>query len=217
MEYISVRQIIDDLLADDMMKGLSLERCVNYAQEFTKIIGMPNNFESKVIEVPIKDYRGQLPCDFYEVIQVKDPKGVAYISAEGNFQNKLAFTYSIKGNVIFTSTKDTPVCVAYRAIMVDEEGFPLVPDNGTFPRALELYIQKRYFTILFNSGKIAQNVLQNIQQEYAFYVGQAQSDLVRPNLDQMQSITNIWNTLIPRIHKHASGFESVNMPERLKF
>lgn len=217
MNYINIRQILDDLLDDDMMKGLSLERAVNYAVEFVRIMGMPAVFASKVAEVDIEDYRGELPCDLYEVIQVKDPKGVAYLSAEGNFQNKLGYTYTIKGNVIFTSVKKAKLCVAYRALLLDEDGFPLIIDNGVFARALELYIQKRYFTKLFNSSKIPQNVLQNIQQEYAFYAGQAQSDLVRPNEDQMQSIVNMWNTMITRPHKHAEGFESVNMPEVRKF
>lgn len=221
MNYISIQQILDDLLDDELMQGLSLERAVNYAVEFIKVVGMPPIFEHKIAKVPIHNYRGELPCDFYEVIQVKDPKGFAYISSEGSFSNANkksdyhAFTYTIKGNVIFTSTKEVDVEVAYHALKVDDNGYPLLPDNGTFPRALELYIQKRYFTKLFNSGKIAINVLQNVQQEYAFCVGQAQSALIKPNLDQMESIKNMWNTLIPKIYKHADGFKSVNSPELL--
>ena len=220
MNYISIRQILDDLLADDMMKGLSLERAVNYAVEFTRVVGMPNNFEKKVETIHIENHRGLLPCDFYEVIQVSKPKGFAYLNAEGSFNrpgNQNLPTYTIKGNIIFTSTKDEDVCVAYNAIKVDSDGFPLIPDNGSFARALELYIQKRYFTILFNSSKIPYNVLQNIQQEYAFYVGQAQTALIRPNIDQMESIKNMWNTLIPKMHKHAEGFKTINAPEVLSF
>ena len=223
MNYISIAQILDDLLADDMMRGLSLERAVNYAVEFIRVVGMPSIFDSKVERVSINNYRGELPCDFYEVIQVRNLKGLAYISAEGSFSNMnnpgeyTALTYNIKGNIIFTSTKNEDIEVAYRAIKVDDNGFPLIPDNGVFARALELYIQKRYFTILFNSSKIPMNVLQNVQQEYAFYVGQAQSDLVRPNLDQMESIKNMWNTLIPKMYKHIVGFKNINAPEVLNF
>ena len=217
MNYISIRQILDDLLADDMMKGLSLERAVNYAVEFIRVVGMPKAFEEKVEEIEIENYRGVLPCDFFEEIQVKGVKGPEYIYMETAFHRKLAFTYKIQGNVIITSAKDSPIKLAYRAIKVDDDGFPLIPDNGTFARALELYIQKRYFTILFNSSKIPYNVLQNVQQEYAFYVGQAQSDLVRPSVDQMQSITNMWTSLLQRDHKHADGFASVNMPELRKY
>lgn len=223
MKYISVRQILDDLLADDMMRGLSLERAVNYAAEFMQVVGMPPEFENKVEKVEIENWRGKLPCDLYEIVQVKDPKGFAYISAEGSFGNRNhpeqypAFTYRVKGDVIFTSTKSIDLLVSYLAIPTDDYGFPLIPENAAYIRALELYIQKRYFTILFNNGKINQNVLANTQQEYAFYVGQAQSDLIRPSLDQMESIKNMWTTLIPKMYKHADGFKTVNNPEVLKF
>lgn len=223
MKYISVRQILDDLLADDMMRGLSLERAVNYAAEFMQVVGMPPEFENKVEKIEIENWRGKLPCDLYEIVQVKDPKGFAYISAEGSFSNRNhpeqypAFTYKVKGDVIFTSTKSIDLLVSYLAIPTDDYGFPLIPENASYVRALELYIQKRYFTNLFNNGKITRDVLANTQQEYAFYVGQAQSDLIRPSLDQMESIKNMWTTLIPKMYKHADGFKTVNNPEVLKF
>lgn len=217
MNYINIKQILDDLLDDDMMKGLSLERAVNYAVEFIRVIGMPNVFENKVEKIEIVNHRGQLPCDCFEVVQVKDPKGFEYLSMESPFGKEVACSYKIQGDVIFTSVKDTELTVAYRAHLLDKDGYPLIPDNGTFARALELYIQKRYFTKLFNSSKIPLNVLQNVQQEYAFYAGQAQNDLIRPNVDQMQTVTNMWNTLIPRVHKHSDGFASMNVPEVRKF
>lgn len=217
MDYINIRQILDDLLADDMMEGLSLERAVNYAAEFIRVVGMPNIFSEKVAEVEIDNYRGELPCDFLEEIQVKAKHGPEYLAMESPFLNDSMFAYKIKGHIIFTSVKKDTLCIAYRAYNVDKDGFPLIPDNGTFARALELYIQKRYFTILFNKGKIKQDVLSNIQQEYAFYVGQAQNDLIRPTIDQAQSFTNMWTTLIQRTHRHSDGFATLNMPEVRKF
>ena len=217
MNYISIRQILDDLLDDDMMKGLSLERAVNYAVEFVRVVGMPDVFEEKIEEVEIKNYRGTLPCDFFEVIQVKAKKGPEYLAMESPFLNDTMYAYKIKGNIIFTSVKEDTLLIAYRAMLLDCDGYPLIPDNGTFARALELYIQKRYFTKLFNSGKINLNVLQNVQQEYAFYVGQAQNDLIRPTIDQAQSFTNMWTTLIQRVHKHSDGFSTLNLPEVRKF
>ena len=204
---------MDDLLADDMMKGLSLERAVNYAVEFIRVVGLPNAFEEKVEKIKIENHRGVLPCDFYEVVQVKDCKGLEYLSTETPFDSRVLLTYKIQGNVIITSVKETELLLAYRAHKVDTDGFPMIPDNGSFPRALELYIQKRYFTILFNSGKVSRDVLQNTQQEYAFYVGQASNDLVRLSIDQMQSLTNMWTSLLQRHHKHADGFATINAPE----
>lgn len=58
--------------------------------------------------------------------------------------------------------KDGEIEIAYRAIAVDEDGYPLIPDRSPFTRALELYIKKQCFTILFDLGKINQAVYSNV-------------------------------------------------------
>ena len=69
--------------------------------------------------------------------------------------------------------------------------------NASYVRALELYIQKRYFTILFNSGKISQQVLANTQQEYAWAVGAVESDFQNFNSDKAKSFYQMWRSDIP--------------------
>ena len=220
-EYISIRQIIDNLMDSPLLHDLTLERAVNYAIRFIQIVGMPSIFEEKVSSVEIDNYRGQLPPDLYEVIQVRIP-GNGQVGTKPSMlrystdsfhmaENKVGegdLTYKIQGNCIFTTFKTGNVEIAYRAIMIDEEGFPLIPSNGTFETALELFIKKKHLTIQFELGKIQAQVLQHIEQEYAWAVGQAQSDLVRPTIDQLQSFNNSWNTLIQRTNSHSSGFRS---------
>ena len=68
----------------------------------------------------------------------------------------------------------------------------------------------------FELGKITQQVLQHAEQQYAWAVGQAQSDLVRPSIDQLQSFTNSWNTLIQRTTEHSQGFKNNGTQEKIK-
>lgn len=50
-------------------------------------------------------------------------------------------------------------------------------------------------------------VLTNTQQQYAWAVGQAQSDMIRPTLDEMEAISAMWNKLLPDITKdHSYGY-----------
>ena len=182
---------------------------------------MPPIFTEKTAELEIENYRAMLPCDYHEMIQVRTSQekcgqyvGRVFRYSTNNFhmsddKNKQAdLTYKIQGRVIYTSIKEGTIEIAYRSIAVDDEGYPLIPDKSSFSRALELYIKKQCFTILFDLGKINQAVLSNTQQEYAWAVGQAQSDLIRPSIDEMQSITNALNTLLPRIHEHSKGFST---------
>lgn len=118
--------------------------------------------------------------------------------------------------MIYTSIEKGDIEMSYRAIMVDGDGYPMVPDDGTFPRALGLYIKKSQFTILFDMGKISKQILENTQQEYCWAVGQAQSSLVMPTIDQMESIKNSWTTLVQRANSHREGFRTDGSQEKIR-
>lgn len=226
-KYISLKQILDNLLDHPMLREVSFERAVNYTQSFMRIVGCPKIFEEKTAIIEIEDYRGVLPCDFNEIIQVRthntcDDNYKVFRYSTDNFhmsdnkQDSFDLTYKIQGNVIFTSMKEGTIEIAYNAFAIDSEGYPLIPDNSAFIRALELYIKKQCFTVLFDLGQINQAVYQNVRQEYAWAVGQAQSDLIRPTIDQMQAITNSLNTLIWRTTEHNNGFVNNGSAEKIK-
>lgn len=229
MRYISIKQVLDNLLDNPLMRDLSLERAVNYAVRFIQVIGMPNIFLEKTKVVDINNYRGELPCDLYEIIQVRKTYSDGKVGNTESFvystdsfhmsKDKTAdlhLTYKIQGSCIFTSIKEGQIEIAYRAINIDNDGFPLIPENGTFENALELYIKKHHYTTLFELGKINQQVLQHTEQQYAWAVGQAEADLVRPTIDQLQAFTSSWNTLVQRTTEHNSGFKYNSMQERIK-
>lgn len=226
--YISIREVLDNILSHPMLKDVSLERAVNYTVHFIRIVGMPRMFEEKTALINIENWRGSLPCDFNDIIQVRTHNscnrkdyGVFRYSTDSfhmseNKQGSNDLTYKIQGNVIFTSIKEGTIEIAYNAFKVDSEGYPMIPDNSSFISALEFFIKKKYFTILFDTGKINQAVYNQVCQDYAWYVAQAQSDLVRPTIDQMQSITNSLNTLIPRVTEHSRAFVNDGTQEQIR-
>ena len=208
-QYLSIKKILDSCLRHPLMQDLSLETAVDYTIDFMRIVGMPRMFTEKVVRIPIDKYRALLPCDYYQTIQVRIPGGHALVYSTDSFHmsNKgNSSTYKIQGNIIYTSIESGELELAYLAISTDEDGYPLLPDNSSFTRALELYIKKQWFTILFDVGKISSAVLQNTQQEYAWAVGDCQSEFNRMSIDQMEAFSNSWRTMILRDHQHSSGF-----------
>lgn len=206
--YINIRQILDDVLAHPMLRDLSLERAVDHAVHFIRIVGMPKMFEDKIEKISVENYRAQLPNDFYTIISIRKHGSNQVFQHNINSHDvnrSSGLTYRIQGNIIYTSLSEGDIDVEYKSLVVDDEGYPMIPDNSSFIKALELYIKKQYFTVLFDMGKINQQILNNTQQEYAWYVGQCQSDLVRPTLDEMHSITNMWNSLIIRGNNNPSN------------
>lgn len=208
-QYVSIKKILDSCLRHPLMQDLSLETAVDYTIDFMRIVGMPRMFTEKVVRIPIDKYRALLPCDYYQTIQVRIPGGHALVYSTDSFHmsNKgNSSTYKIQGNIIYTSIESGELELAYLAISTDADGYPLLPDNSSFTRALELYIKKQWFTILFDLGKITSAVLQNTQQEYAWAVGDCQSEFNRMSIDQMEAFSNSWRTMILRDHQHSSGF-----------
>lgn len=225
-QYSSIRLILDKILRHPLMQDITLETAVDYCVDFMRIVGVPSMFEEKTEIIKVKEYRAILPCDYYQVIQIRKVGGVAFRYSTDSFHMSECkhdykrgindLTYKIQGNVIYTSLEEGDIELAYEAIATDEDGYPLIPDNSSFTRALELYIKKEWFTILFDLGKISPTVLQNVQQEYAWAVGDCQSEFNRLSIDEAESFFNSWRTLIIRDGEHRTGFKNDGSKERLK-
>lgn len=154
-------------------------------------------------------------------VSTEDPSNRTFIHSTDTFhmsENKLigGLTYKIQGGYIFTSIEEGEIELSYQAIIVDDEGYPVIPDNSKFTRALEAYIKKQWFTILFDMGKLQGPILQNTQQEYAWAVGACESEFQKLTLDKAESFYNSWRTLIPRTKEHSIGFSTNNRKESLK-
>lgn len=213
-----------------MMRDVPFETAVEYAVDFIELMGTPAIYDEKTAVIKIKDWKGSLPCDFYKMVQVRtagnqhnhrwdqclafhgpavyrysghsfhmsDLKPNEFITGE--------LTYKVQGMTIFTSTKDVDIEIAYQAFAVDDEGYPLLPDNTSFLRGLENYIKLQWFTVLFDMGKISQAVLQNTQQEYAWAAGDAQSEFSRLDIDKAETLFNSFKTLLPRNNEQWRAF-----------
>jgi hypothetical protein len=156
----------------------------------------------------------------YEDVECYKNKSFRYATDTfhmSDIKSNTDLTYKIQGGYIFTSIKEGVIEISYQAILLDEECFPMIPDNSKFTRALEAYIKKQWFTILFDMGKIQPAVFQNVQQEYAWAVGACESEFQKMSLDKAESFYNSWRTLIPRTNEHSRGYATNGAKQNLKF
>lgn len=221
--YISIKQVLDDILHHPLLQDVTFERAINYAVELMRIVGCPRIFYDKQELLHVEDHRVKMPCDCISIIQVKDcDSGKCFRLSTDSFHytyddyDIYDLTYKVQNTVMYTSIREGDIEIAYRSIYVDSDGYPMIPDDATFIRALEMYIKKRQFTILFDLGKISLQVLQNTQRDYAWAVGQAQSSLTMPTIDEMQSIANSWCTLVSRVSQHSEGFRTNGNQEKIR-
>lgn len=222
-KYISIKEVLDRALRHPLLQDLSFETAVSYTLDFLRIVGAPKIFEDKLVTLEVEDYRAELPCDWISTIQVREScskDGLRATTDNFYLQNDpeppYEYTFKIQGNIIYTNMREGLLDLAYKAIATDEEGYPLIPDEPSFVRALEQYIKKQWFTILFDLGKVSPAVLQNTQQEYAFYVAQAQNRMVMPDTSEMEAITNMWTRLLQRTNDFKTGFKHIGSKEFVK-
>ena len=224
--YINLKELASRLTRHPLMIDLTFEAIIQYTIDFIGTLGLPPIYLDKVVTVDIDNYRASLPCDLVAIRQVKDSKNNISLRAttdtfhllheENESIKRQEGTFKTQGNIIYTSFKKGSIDIAYRAIPVDTEGLPLIPDNSIFLKALELYIKKEWFTILFDMNKISPAVLQNIQQEYAWKVGQLNTEFTLPSISEMEAISNMMSQLIPKTNEFRKGFKSLGNREYLK-
>ena len=221
MEYIKIKQVLDDVLDDEMMSGCKFERAVKWSVDFIRKVNMPMMYEAKIAPLDIHNHMAQLPCDFISIkglesVDMCNHNHHAYVASSSTFE-PTGLSYRIKGNVLWSSKKEDRAMISYLAIKVDEEGYPMIPDNGKVAPALEWYIKKQYIGPKFCKGEVNANVMNYIDQNYYFAVGQAQTSLINPSIDEMETFNHQWQHMLAGHHEHRESFRNLDKPEILKF
>ena len=227
--YVSIKEILSRILRHPLLQDVTLEQAVQHTIDFLGVFGMPKLFEDREETIHIEDFRGRLPCNCIQINQIKECKsGVCLRYMTDNFMPREYYdknigykvpqelTFKTQGQVLYVSFKTGDVSISYKSIPVDKDGFPLLIDNPVFLKALEAYIKREVFTILFDMGKIQAAVLQNAQQQYAWLAGTLQSEFTIPSISEMESIKRSWCTLIQRTSSFNDGFRNNGNQEYLK-
>lgn len=227
--YINIREALSRVMRHPLLQDVTLEQAVQYTLDFIGAFGLPKLYQDKEEVIHIEEFRGVLPCDLISINQVKECKsGVCMRSMTDNFMPQEHYdknvgykvpqelTFKTQGQIIYTSFKTGDILVSYKSIPVDKDGYPLLIDNSVFMKALELYIKREAFTVLFDMGKIQAGVLQNTQQQYAWLAGQLQSEFTIPSISEMESIKRSWCTLIQRVTSFNDGFRNNGNQEYIK-
>jgi hypothetical protein len=222
IEYISIRELLSRVLRHKLLQEFTLEQAIQYTIDFIGIFGFPELYEDKQAEIDICDFRGKLPCDLISIDMVKECKtGVplrsmtAAFNPGGKYYNHLRQEpqFKTQNRTIITSFPEGKVIIAYKAIPVDDEGLPLLVNNTKYLKALELYVKCQLFTMLFDEGKITQQVLNHTEQEYGWAAGQLEEEFKTPSVAEMQTITNMLHQIFPRHNEFYNNFESLGNKE----
>ena len=231
--FVSLKVVADKLHRNPLINGIAFEAIIDYTIEFIQIVGVPAEFIDKLYTVEFKDYRAELPIDYAECTQIlindrparwaTDTFHTHYNETDTTQNYTLGkgiprsvdYTFTINNSYIYLSKEQGTLKMSYKAIPVDDEGYPMIPDNSVFQKALQLYIEKEHSYILYLNDKLDINKLNKIEQKYWWAVGQWETDSRKLNLSKAESLFNSFRTLLVRDTEFANRFRNDGAKERI--
>lgn len=239
-KYLKLQEVISRVLRHPLLQEVNLEQGIQYTIDFMHLFGLPDMYQDKEVILKVKKHRAELPCDVVTVNQVMDMRTGQcmrsmtdtfdpiqepgdccfpnhrgkHIIGYGGYPDES--TFRIQNHIITTSMECGDIKVHYKAVPVDDEGQPLLLDDANYLKALELYIKKEVFTILFDQGKLSSAVLANTQTEYAWAAKRLQGEFATPSESEMESLSRMWTQLIPTVTEFDKGFRFLGDREYLR-
>lgn len=243
-KVITLGSIIWKVMKHPAASDLSFEEGAEFALEFIRLMGAPLIYADTISEpIKLNMYKARIPDDLLFIKGVKYvcdtcdnssmSDGVAMQYATDIYHNGIAkdivsasrsntsspqqgYSYVINKGIITTSIESGAIVISYKGLTLDEDGFPLIPDNESFKLGLEYYILHRYMEPLWVAGKIPDKVFQYIEQKRHWYYSSAHTSLQMPSIDQMESIMNGINRIVSDTTAHKKFFRGYGIKERIK-
>lgn len=165
--YVSLKVVADQLHRNPLMNGIAFEAILDYTVDFLQIVGVPADFIDKYYSIEYEDYRAPLPEDYVECNQLmidnrvarwatdtfhnlyRDTKTTGNYCINDKLPRSVDYTFTINNSYIYLSKEKGKIEMSYKAIPVDEDGYPMIPDNPVFQRALRMFIEKEHARILY--------------------------------------------------------------------
>ena len=122
--------------------------------------------------------------------------------------------YYVDDNMIKTSFPRGKVCLSYTAFPIDDDCYPMVPDDISFKEAMFWYVYKK---MLLGGMPPTNNGIDYgfAEQQWKYYCTQARNAANYPDIDKYESFLDQWVRLIPNINRHAEGFSTLGGRESL--
>jgi hypothetical protein len=221
-KFISIREIVYRVKRNALMADANFSDMVLDVLDLIRSIGAPMAYESNIKYLNVVDYRAELPDNLFyiESVEKVEPTGcfpMQYaISNSGGKWNcvsaagcsiKSNLTYSIKRNYIYTDFETGTIALHFKQLSMDDGGYPLIPDDISLIRAVENYVKMKHYQEKWEMSEIPYAVFQKVEQDYLWYIAQAENSLKMPSVDEMETIKNALVRIIPNFRAHDESFD----------
>jgi hypothetical protein len=236
-KYTTIARVLENVIRDTgFTDEVTYADAIEWAYRAMQFIGAPQIYITKVTDgnkdlehpdpILVANYRAELPSDLHSIIQIRDYHNRASLKSstynfslssnmrEATVGNSLE--YIINDGYIFTNFKDGYLEIAYEAFPTDKEGYPMIPEDERYLKAVESYIIERIARKLWLQDKINDYKYKALEQDWLFYVNSAKTKAQMPSLDEMESLKNQLLRLISHPDRHKHQFTQLGDAEQLR-
>lgn len=173
---------------------------------------LENECETEPIQEEHQPMQYKLPTSQSQFYTVNGVKYIERFMLNGGLKQP---SYFIKPGWIVTNQKYGFIKLSYKAVATDGRGYPLIPDLSSYQEAIYWYVTMKLSFPKFMNGTLggrsrnSTGVYSYIQQSWNFYRKQAYAEAMMPTEDNMRSIKNEWNKILPEFDSDDTFFEHI--------
>lgn len=227
--YTSIYTIINKLYVDlGVNKEINESNVIAWVNEALLKIGAYSQFQEHKKCLTLQDGKACLPNGFYRLVDIKyNNQSLRWatntMSANYGCENCsipkccTQHEFYINNNYLITDIKNPEeqyICIVYIGMMVDDDGYPMIPDDVYFQEACAKYVTYMLDYQDWRKGQLSDKVLQKSEQDWLFYVNSARGAANMPSLAQLENLKNIMVRLIPKQNEYNNFFNNNSRQER---
>lgn len=233
--FISINYVISKIYRDlgsnyELNEGDMYE----WIAEALNMIGVYSQYEEISECIHLVNGKAKLPCGFYKLVDVNYKHHPIFWATNTNANNYQChncripvassevnrYTFYINDSYIITNINDennqtADLCMVYLGIRTDQDGYPMIPDDVYYMKALAAYVTHMLDYQDWRKGKIADKVFNKSEQDWLFYVNSARGAGNMPNTAQLENLKNVMRRLLPITNDYKRGFKNFNKGEQI--
>lgn len=231
--YISLDVIANKIYKNPLLKDINYEDIIDHALSVIKLIKVPGVYSEESCYKDIVDHKVSVPknalniksvdycignklCPMVEstyssanqIDKIKTNKNHSYIN--------INHSYSINNQIIKTSCSSGKIFIVFDTIKVDKDDIPMIPDSEALLKAIEANIKVQVYTVLADLQKVSERTLNRAEQEYAWYIGKAQTEFQGfNNEDSMESFLNGYKRTFISEDEHRNRYAGESVKQNI--
>lgn len=232
--YISAKTVIAKLYRDlGINEEIPEVSIYEWMAEALNLIGAYSQYNEVSDCLELNSGKAKLPCGFYKLVSINFKGYPVHWATNTNASNYQCdncqvpvcvtgvcdYTFYLNDNYLISNigledSTEQHICIVYLSMPVDEEGFPMVPDDVYYMKALVAFVTYMLDFQEWRKGKTTDKVFQYSKSEWEWYVNSARASALMPNSAQLERLKNVWRRLMPLTNEYDRSFINLGKKER---